>query len=470
VTALDERIFTQADQLRFAALSGDCNPIHVDPVAARRTPYGQVVHGVHALAWVLERHLAGQPGNPPSSMKVAFLKPIGLGEPVRIEQREEDGLAVYTVLAGARAALSLRLGAGIPREAHACAPVPSPVSREPLAKTFEQVKTESGELLAWGNAAELTADFPHLVRAVGSLRVAALLALSRLVGMVTPGLHSLFSGLELELSDTATPTIGYRVTRHSIDRAPVRMNVGGAGIEGHVDAFFRPQPAAQAGMAVLRSLVDAGEFAGQVALVIGGSRGLGETTAKLIAAGGGLAVITYQLGKPDAERVAAEITDDGGRCVALPMDVRNPQAMQEAVGSLAGLGLTPTHAYYFASPSIHSQKGPAFDAVLFEGFIAYYVDAFERVCRMLTAVAPQIRVFYPSTVFLDEAAPGFLEYVCAKAAGEALCAQLRHRHPGLSIAVERLPRMHTDQTTSILGKKAPQAHCAMLPIARKLNQ
>ena len=46
-----ERTFTQDDQLRFAELSGDWNPVHVDPVAARRTPYGQIVHGVHAVAW-----------------------------------------------------------------------------------------------------------------------------------------------------------------------------------------------------------------------------------------------------------------------------------------------------------------------------------------------------------------------------------------------------------------------------------
>ena len=40
-----------------------------------------------------------------------------------------------------------------------------------------------------------------------------------------------------------------------------------------------------------------GIFAGQTALIVGGSRGLGEVTAKLIAAGGGTPIITYQAGK-----------------------------------------------------------------------------------------------------------------------------------------------------------------------------
>ena len=43
-----------------------------------------------------------------------------------------------------------------------------------------------------------------------------------------------------------------------------------------------------------------GEFANVRALVIGGSRGLGEITAKIIAAGGGDVWITYRRGKEDA--------------------------------------------------------------------------------------------------------------------------------------------------------------------------
>ena len=50
------KTFTMADQSFFAELSGDFNPIHLDPLAARRTRAGDtVVHGVHMLAWSLDR-------------------------------------------------------------------------------------------------------------------------------------------------------------------------------------------------------------------------------------------------------------------------------------------------------------------------------------------------------------------------------------------------------------------------------
>lgn len=52
IEVLGGKTFTMADQSFFARLSGDFNPIHLDPLAARRTRAGDtVVHGVHMLAW-----------------------------------------------------------------------------------------------------------------------------------------------------------------------------------------------------------------------------------------------------------------------------------------------------------------------------------------------------------------------------------------------------------------------------------
>src|SRR5580700_1683002 len=53
------RVFSADDQLAFARLSGDYNPIHLDPVTARRLLFGQpVVHGMHALFWAFDGWLA----------------------------------------------------------------------------------------------------------------------------------------------------------------------------------------------------------------------------------------------------------------------------------------------------------------------------------------------------------------------------------------------------------------------------
>ena len=53
---LASRTFDEPDQLFFARLSGDFNPIHMDPLTARRTnASATVVHGIHAVLWALDK-------------------------------------------------------------------------------------------------------------------------------------------------------------------------------------------------------------------------------------------------------------------------------------------------------------------------------------------------------------------------------------------------------------------------------
>ena len=81
-----ERDFVAADQERFAAVCGDRNPIHMDPVAARRTFAGfPVVHGIHALLWALDSLFRYLPKLAPvASIRVSFEKLIYVGDRVQV--------------------------------------------------------------------------------------------------------------------------------------------------------------------------------------------------------------------------------------------------------------------------------------------------------------------------------------------------------------------------------------------------
>src|SRR5208283_179858 len=47
--------FDDAEQERFASATGDFNPMHMDPIAARRTQAGApVVHGIHYALWAID--------------------------------------------------------------------------------------------------------------------------------------------------------------------------------------------------------------------------------------------------------------------------------------------------------------------------------------------------------------------------------------------------------------------------------
>lgn len=78
-------MLTQDDVDRFATLSGDDNPIHVDPEFAARTPFGRTIsHGMllyGAICGALSRSF---PGAQQIEQELAFPHPTYAGEEVTL--------------------------------------------------------------------------------------------------------------------------------------------------------------------------------------------------------------------------------------------------------------------------------------------------------------------------------------------------------------------------------------------------
>jgi 3-oxoacyl-[acyl-carrier protein] reductase len=72
-------------------------------------------------------------------------------------------------------------------------------------------------------------------------------------------------------------------------------------------------------------------FAGRVALVTGGSRGIGRATALRLAGEGADVAISYASRTSAAEEVVAELKSLGRRAIAVPCDVSQPDQVQELV-------------------------------------------------------------------------------------------------------------------------------------------
>jgi len=91
------------------------------------------------------------------------------------------------------------------------------------------------------------------------------------------------------------------------------------------------------------------------------------------------------------------------------------------------------------------------------------------LAQALRAHRGDVSLFYPSSVFVAERPRGVIEYAMAKAAGEALCNEMNQTWAPLHVTVERLPRLLTDQTASIIGNQlaAPAAH--LLSVVRKVQ-
>ena len=73
------------------------------------------------------------------------------------------------------------------------------------------------------------------------------------------------------------------------------------------------------------------ELAGKVALVTGGSRGIGAATAQRLARGGAAVALTYASNADRARAVAKQIDADGGRALIMQADNADPGAVTAAV-------------------------------------------------------------------------------------------------------------------------------------------
>jgi acyl dehydratase len=465
------RVFSLSDQDWFADLSGDRNPIHLDRVAARRTQAGDVVvHGVHTLLWCMNAIALELESAALASLRAKFQELICVGDLAEAVITEIDSRGFRAeVRVGERVAVRLSGIFGEPKAGT------SPNDEWPVITLTESAQDLAlldmeacrGRVASTATLSALTEAFPGFVRLWGAARISALCASTYVVGMECPGLHSIFGGLtaEAEFVEPGNPYLDFRTTMVDTEYRAVRLAMRGLGLKLSVESFSRHPPTAQPTIDTVAARVQVGEFSGASALVIGGSRGLGETVAKILATGGAAVTITYALGVADADRVRAEIVGAGGRCEIRRYDVLAPAAAQLgwAQGSI-------DTAYYFATPTIAKRDHELFSRARFDQLATYYLDGFCHLSQALaTDRAAGVAIFYPSTSFIEERPSRMSEYAMAKAAGEVLCQELAARHRNLDVMVERVPRLSSDQTASLVEVETGDPLDYFLPIVRALH-
>jgi 3-oxoacyl-[acyl-carrier protein] reductase len=77
-------------------------------------------------------------------------------------------------------------------------------------------------------------------------------------------------------------------------------------------------------------------LAGRVALVTGGSRGIGAAIVRRLAADGADVAFTYRTGRAEADVIASDVRDLGRRALAIEADLARPESSASVVSTTVG--------------------------------------------------------------------------------------------------------------------------------------
>ena len=455
---IESRAFSMNDQLRFATFSADANPIHIDPVSARRSMIGKcIVHGIHGLMYALES-LKKHSGIKVKSFEAQFLKPIPLDTMIDLFWNAKKNLLIISNKTIIFTSISIEINEIIKKDNRFDLETGDPLS-SPRNLTLKQCQEfDEQKLIYRGDIISGQNLFPYFFECYGESIAAEIATTSEIVGMEIPGLHSLFLSIKGVIhKKKLNPS--YKVLNCS-RFGVMQLLMTGQYLQCEIDAFYSRNSAQALKMHQVSKSIQSNEFSKVNALIIGGSRGLGELTAKIISCGGGTSTITYSSGSIDAKGVQQEIIEWGGFCDIAQLNIEENFSIPNQEYN---------QIYYFPTPKIIIEDPGNLEADLFERYKLYYVDGFRNLLKMVLGKNSKASIFYPSTTFAKNPPKGFLTYVKTKLMGESLCREFGEKE-GVRIFYSRLPRLPTDQTLELVPEKFEDPLSIMYPIISRMRE
>ena len=206
----------------------------------------------------------------------------------------------------------------------------------------------------------------------------------------------------------------------------------------------------------------------KIALITGGSRGLGRAIALQLARSGADIVLTYREKREEGEAVAAEIRALGRRSIALQLDVARTETFAHFATELrAALNSTwgrSTFDFLINNAGINRSAPFAemTEAAVDELFAVHFKGPFFLTQRLLPLLADGGRIVNLSTGLARFTTPGYAAYASMKGAVEVLTRYLAKELGARRISVNTVAPgvIETDFTKETLSRPGTRDHLA----------
>jgi 3-oxoacyl-[acyl-carrier protein] reductase len=209
---------------------------------------------------------------------------------------------------------------------------------------------------------------------------------------------------------------------------------------------------------------------GQVALVTGGSRGIGRAIVKAFAAEGAKVAIVYRGNKEAADSLAQEVTQAGGTALALQADVTDATAAQRCVEQVESQ-LGPVDVLVNNAGVIHDDLFVRLEPEDWQAVLQTNLGGTYNFCRAVAypmMKRRQGRIINISSIAAEHVNQGQTNYAASKGAINAFTRALAVELASRNVTVNAIAPgfIATDMSAAIRNKAGDLIEKKMIPMRR----